>query len=466
MQAINKNRPVAITIILLIGAVVGLLNQTLLNTALLHIIQEFHLTTNTAQWLTTGFMLANGITIPVTAVLMARFTTRELFFYSMGLFLIGTIISASAPGFYILLTGRIVQAVGAAIIFVLGQTVILSIFPMEKRGTVMGVIGIAVGLGPGLGPVLSGWIIQSYSWRLLFIGLIPIIILDMLIAIFVLPNVGETKKSEIDWLSILFSSVGFGGLLYGFSRVGSHGWSSGDVITSLSIGMIALVLFISRQFQLKNPVLEFRVFRSKVFAFTTVISMIVMIAMLGAELILPIYMQDMRGFSPLMSGLALLPGAIAAAIMSPIAGKLFDKFGARWITTTGLSILVITTFMFVHLSTTTSFSWIAAVYAIRKLVISLVLMPVLVTGINHLPQKLIAHGTAMNNTMRQVAAAIGTAILVTVMTYFAGETKNVTQAIYGVHIAFLIVACAACFALLLAVLMYVKPAPVPMENRS
>ncbi|UOQ46513.1 multidrug efflux MFS transporter [Halobacillus salinarum] len=452
-QEINKKLIVSV---LLVSAFVAVLNQTLLNTALPSIMQELNVTANTAQWLMTGFMLINGVMIPVTAFLIGKFTTRKLFFIAMGLFTAGTVIAVIAPSFSVLLIGRLVQASGAGIMMPLMQTVFLMIFPVEKRGTVMGIAGLVIAFGPAIGPTLSGYLVEHYSWRSPFMVILPIAVISIVFGMFALKNVTKQTNPTIDILSIILSTLGFGGLLYGLSSAGNDGWDSMHVYLSLIVGGIALFSFIWRQFTIEKPILEFRVFKHGIFAIASTTSMIVMMAMLGAELLIPIYMQNMRGFTALESGLLLLPGAIVMGVMSPITGRIFDKFGARWLAMIGLTIVAVTTYQFTNLTATTSFTFILIVYAIRMMGISMVMMPVSTAGLNQLPKSLIPHGTAMNNTMRTVAGSIGTALLVTVMTNssqnfdpdmaeYAGESSAQMKQhimsdamIHGINVSFMV----------------------------
>ncbi|MFY9273452.1 MAG: DHA2 family efflux MFS transporter permease subunit, partial [Thermacetogeniaceae bacterium] len=402
-------KKVPLLIVLISGAFATVLNQTLLATALPHIMRDFNLDSNVVQWVQSIFMLVNGITIPVTAFLIERFTTRRLFLTALGLFALGTFICVFSQNFILLLGGRVLQAAGAGIIMPLIQTILFLIFPVERRGTAMGMFGLVIGFAPAIGPTLSGWIVEHYPWRSLFYVVLPIVVVDMIVAYFILKNVTEQKHTSVDILSILLSTFGFGGILYGFSSAGSGGWSSRQVIISIFIGTVSLVWFILRQSKLEQPILRFKVFKFSVFTLTTILGMLVFIAVIGGAVILPIFMQNMLGFSAFESGLMLLPGAVIMGVMNPISGRLFDRFGARWLAITGLSILTVTTFMFTHLTTQTTFTYLAVTHALRMFGVSMVLMPVTTAGLNQLPTHLIPHGTAMNNTMRQIAGAVGTA---------------------------------------------------------
>ena len=406
---------------LLTGAFMGITNETLLATALPSIQEAFSITQSEVQWLTTAFLMANGIMIPISAFLIERFTTRTLFLTAISIFGAGTIISALAPVFPVLLLGRIVQASGSGIMLPLLMTVLLAIIPVERRGTAMGMIGIVIAFGPAIGPTLSGFLLAHFTWRALFITVLPLVIITITIAALFLRNVTELSKPSIDILSIILSSAGFGSFLYGFSIASNEGWTSPLVIGTIGIGAIVIALFIWRQIRLKEPMLEFRVFQFRIFTLAIIITMVVLVSLIGAETLLPLFMQNVLEFTPLKSGLMLLPGAIVIGIMSPITGRLFDKYGGKWLALTGLGIVTLTTFMFTTLSLETSFLYLTVIYAVRMFGISFALMPVMTLALNQLPPKWYSHGSAMANTMQQISASIGTAILVTLV---AMGTKN------------------------------------------
>ncbi|MDR9755700.1 MAG: DHA2 family efflux MFS transporter permease subunit [Thermacetogeniaceae bacterium] len=442
---------VPLLIVLISGAFATVLNQTLLATALPHIMRDLNLDSNVVQWVQSIFLLVNGITIPVTAFLIERFTTRGLFLTALGLFALGTFTCAFSQNFMLLLGGRVLQAAGAGIIMPLMQTILFLIFPVERRGTAMGMFGLVIGFAPAIGPTLSGWIVEHFPWRSLFYVVLPIVVVDMIIAYFILRNVTEQKHTSVDVLSILLSTLGFGCILYGFSTAGgSGGWSSMQVIISIFIGAVSLVWFILRQSKLEQPILRFKVFRYRVFTLTTILGMVVFIAVIGGAVILPIFMQNMLGFTAFESGLMLLPGAVIMGVMSPITGRLFDRFGARWLAIIGFSILTVTTFMFTHLTAQTTFAYLAVTHALRMFGVSMVLTPVTTAGLNQLPTHLIPHGTAMNNTMRQIAGAVGTALLVTVMTNNMLPEQGLRGLIHGVNVSFVVAGISSLIGLVLA----------------
>lgn len=314
MQKLNFNRR-TIVILLLAGSFIAILNQTLMITAIPPIMEEMGITANTAQWLTTVFMLVNGIMIPISAFLLERFSTRQLFITAMSVFAAGTFVAAIAPNFPMLLVGRVIQSTGAGVMMPLMQTVFLMIFPVNKRGAAMGLIGLVISFAPAIGPALSGYVTEHYSWRVLFYIILPIAIIDIAIAFFALKNVTEVQKPKLDIPSIIFSSFGFGGLLYGFTSAGNHGWSALITILSLTIGVTSLVIFIYRQLRLKHPMLEFRVFTYSIFPFAVAIGMIAFMGLIGVETLIPLYMQNMRDFTAFEAGLTLLPGAVITGLI-------------------------------------------------------------------------------------------------------------------------------------------------------
>ncbi|MGL9729821.1 MDR family MFS transporter [Enterococcus sp. DIV0756] len=405
-----------LVVVLLIGTFCTVLNQTLLTTAFPALMKAFDISASSVQWLTTGFLLVNGIMIPISAWLINKFSSKRLYLTAMTIFLIGTINCFVAPNFSTLLIGRLVQAAGVGISMPLLQNIMLSIFPPEKRGSAMGMAGIVIGLAPALGPTLSGWIIDHYTWRDLFGMVIPIVILVLVLAIFLMKSVIQLSNPSIDVLSALLSTVGFGSLLYGFSSVGNDGWGSLKVIGFLIIGVVVIGLFVWRQLHLEHPFLELRVFKSPTFTIAAILSGVVNMAMVGAEMVLPLYIQNIRGESAFHSGLMLLPGALIMGLMMPITGAIFDKHGAKRLAISGMLILTAATLPFAFLTQETPVIMIVVLYAMRMFGISMVMMPVTTSGMNALPMNLISHGTAVNNTFRQVASSIGTAVLISILT--------------------------------------------------
>ncbi len=416
ITSMHKKPPYAMIAILFVGAFVALLNNTLLNVALPAIMTEFTVSPSTVQWLTTGYMLVNGILIPASAFFIQKFTNRKIFLLAMFLFTLGTGIAIYAPTFGILVASRMIQAAGSAMMMPLLMNVMLTAFPIEKRGTAMGMFGLVMITAPAIGPTLSGWVVEHYSWRMLFAIVLPFSIAVLVLAFFKLRNITPNRDMKLDVFSIILSSIGFGGLLYGFSTAGDKGWSSPIVYGTIVIGALALIAFILRQLSMKDPMLDFRIYKYPMFALASVISIVLSVAMFSGMILTPLYVQTIRGISPFHSGILLLPGAILMGIMSPITGRLFDKYGARGLAVIGLSITVISTYLLSRLGMEADYFYIMFVYTIRMFGISMVMMPIMTNGLNQLPMISNPHGTAMNNTLQQVSGAIGSAILLTIMT--------------------------------------------------
>ena len=400
---------------LMIGSFVSILNQTLLSTALPQIMKDFQISASTGQWLTTAFMLVNAIMIPLTALLLEKVSTKKLFIFSMLMFGIGTIICAFSPSFEFLLAGRIVQAVGAGILAPLVSTVLLLIFPPEKRGAAMGMYGLVVCFAPAIGPTLSGLIIDKWNWNYLFYITIPIIIIDIIFSFIFMKDIVPLNNPKIDLLSILLSSLGFGAMLFGFSSAGNKGWTDAGVIVSITAGTILSAMFVWRQFAMDNPMLNLSVFKSETFTLTTVIGCILNIASVGVGIIVPIFLQSVLGQSAFKSGLVLLPGALMMAAMMMVSGRLFDKYGVKKLAIPGIILLTVSTIPFTSLQRNTSLMFIMVLYTIRYIGISLAIMPLQTAGMNDLPKRLLPHGSAVVNTAKQVVGSIGTAVLITVM---------------------------------------------------
>lgn len=470
---------------LIIAAFVAILSQTLLNVALPVMMEDLGINANTVQWLSTGYLLVNGVLVPVSAYLIDRFTTRKLFLAAVGLFTLGTIICAVAPNFEFVLTGRLIQAAGAGILMPLMTVIFLTIFPIQERGKAMGMMGLAMIFAPAVGPTLSGWIVEHYDWRVLFYIVLPISIFSLIFGAFSMKNVTKNSMPKLDMLGIIFSTLGFGGLLYGFSDAGQDGWGSARVIASLIVGAVSLVLFFWREWTIDKPILEFRVFKYNMFSLTTVINVIITMSMFSGMILLPIYLQTIRGFSPMDAGLLLLPGAILMGIMSPITGIIFDKIGARWLAVVGLLITVFTTYEFSQLTVETTYTHLIVMYSLRMFGMSMLMMPIQTAGLNQLPQRLNAHGSAMSQTLRNVAGALGTAFLVTIMSNSASSRAKelivqnnvdptnqaamleVTQqgTIYGINYSFIIATWMTVAALVLAFFIRkVKPHEEPIAS--
>ncbi|MCQ1378606.1 multidrug efflux MFS transporter [Staphylococcus aureus] len=380
----SKKQKLTMIITMLMGGFFGLLNETLLVTALPSIMKDFEISYTQVQWLTTAFLLTNGIVIPLSALVIQRYTTRQVFLVGISIFFLGTLLGGLSPHFATLLVARIIQALGAGIMMPLMMTTILDVFQPHERGKYMGIFGLVIGLAPAIGPTLSGYLVEYFNWRSLFHVVAPIAAVTFLIGFKTIKNVGTTIKVPIDFISVIFSVLGFGGLLYGTSSISEKGFD--------------------------NP--------------------IVLVSMIGSETILPIFVQNLLHRSALDSGLTLLPGAIVMAFMSMTSGALYEKFGPRKLALVGMAIVVITTAYFVVMDEQTSTIMLATVYAIRMVGIALGLIPVMTHTMNQLKPEMNAHGSSMTNTVQQIAGSIGTAALITILSH-ASKNFSPTMSDYN-----------------------------------
>lgn len=415
-QVISKHRRNIIVSVMILSGFISILNQTLLNTALPSIMRGLHVGENTAQWLVTGFMLVNGVMIPLTAYLMDKVKTRPLYLASMGIFLFGTIVAAIAPNFGVLMTARVIQAMGAGIIMPLMQFTLFSLFPRDKRGFAMGLAGLVISFAPAIGPTLSGLIIDISSWRVPFIAVAVIAGGGFIFGATSISNYNDPKDITLDKLSVVYSTLGFGVMLYAFSNAGSLGFTSWMFYVPLILSLIVIAIFIKRQLTISNPILNLRVFKNKTFTLTTICSMIVMMSMIGPALLIPMYVQNAMGLSALLSGVVILPGAIINGAMSIYTGKAYDKYGVRPLIMIGFTLLIILTGVLAFLKVDTPYWLLVVVYALRMFSVSILTMPLNTAGVNALPNKDISHGTAIMNFARMMASSIGTALMVALMT--------------------------------------------------
>lgn len=450
-ESISKHKRNIIVAVMLLSAFIAILNQTLLNTALPHIMRELNISENITQWLVTGFMLVNGTMIPLTAYLMDRVKSKTLFIASMGTFLLGSIIAAIAPNFAVLMIARVVQAMGAGVIMPLMQFTLFSLFSKEKRGFAMGLAGLVIQMAPAIGPAFSGLIIDNTSWRVPFIIVVAISAVIFIFGCSALTSYNDIKYTMLDKRSVIYSTLGFGLILYAFSSAGNLGFTNLLVVVSFVIGLTIVGIFIYRQLHIDNPILNLRVFKSRVFTFSTITSMILMMTNVGPALLIPLYVQNSLGLSAFLSGMVIMPGAILNGILSIFTGKFYDKYGLKPLVYTGFILLILATLPLCFLQYDSSYMFLVIIYALRLVAISLLMMPINTTGINVLDNKDISHGTAIMNFARVMAGSLGTGLMVTLMSIGAKwiqssisqETSKVVaqrQAVAaGVDLAFMVV---------------------------
>lgn len=418
-QAVSKPRverdAVVIVGVITLGAFVSLFNQTVMAPALPALMREFEVTAGTAQWVTTIYMLISGIMVPISGYFMDKYPTRKLFFLSMGLFVAGTVLCALCPSYWFLIAGRVAQAAGAGILMPLVGTVPLLVFPVELRGTAMGVAGIVMAAGPAVGPVLGGLVIDAWGWRPMFLIIAALAFAIMVLGIPLMKNVGTLKDPKLDIASVVLSTIAFGGLLFGFSSASDAGWTSPMVIVPALVGVVALVMFVRRQLALEVPMLELRCLKTPNFLIAALMVTLINAAVAATNVILPLLVQNGMGASATTTGMVMLPASIAGIVLSPISGMLFDRMGPRLVTVGGMAVIAGSLLGFGFMGAGLTVGLAATLCALQACGQGLANMPVNTWGVNALPDELIAHGNAIANTGRQVFGAISTALLVTVM---------------------------------------------------
>jgi DHA2 family lincomycin resistance protein-like MFS transporter len=447
---------VTIIVTLLVATFVVILNETIMNVALQRLMVDLRVDAPTVQWLSTGFMLTMAVVIPTTGFILQRLSTRAVFMLAMGLFSAGTLLAALAQGFGILLLARIIQAGGTAIMLPLLMTTILTLVPVSRRGAVMGNVSIAISVAPAMGPTVSGLILEHFSWRFMFVFVLPIALAAFAIGAKYLTNIGDTEKTRLDALSVLLTVPAFGGLVYGLSQIGGgHGGQAGPgapALLALAVGVVAMLAFVLRQLRLQRaeaPLLDLRAFNFRMFTVSVLLLVVAMIALFGTVILLPLYLQEIRGLKSLETGLALLPGGLAMGLLGPFIGRVFDRVGPLPLTVAGSALMVVSLWQFSRLGADTPVGWIVALHVALSLGLALLFTPAFTTGLNPLPPHLYSHGSAIMSTLQQVAGAAGTALLVSIYAVVSAGAGMVA----GMQAAFLTAAVIALAAVVLSAMM-------------
>lgn len=436
--------------VLLVSTFVVILNETIMSVALPVLLTDLRVEASVGQWLTAGFLLTMSVVIPITGFLIRRVPTRRLYGIAMSLFSAGTLLSALAPGFSVLLVGRVVQAGGTAIMLPLLMTTVMTLVPVTRRGAVMGNISIVISVAPAIGPTVSGVVLSLLGWRFMFWLVLPIAVVALVLGLRRIVDIGEPADTPIDVLSVLLSALGFGGLVYGLSTIGHAGAGSSVLVwVAFAAGAVGLAAFVGRQIVLQRTdraLLDLRTFRAPTFTAATVMMMLMMATLLGTIVLLPIYMQSVLMLTPLSTGLLLLPGGLLMGLLGPVVGRLYDRFGARALLVPG------TVATSVALWSTTLFASGSPVVLVLGFHLTLsvglafVFTPLFTAGLGAVPPHLYAYGSAIFGTTQQLAGAAGVALLVSILSVrsadlAAGGATLVEQTAGGVHAAFVVAAC-------------------------
>ena len=454
-------------VVLLAGAFVAVLNATLLTPALPTIMADMGIASTTVQWLTSGYALTEAVIIPLAAYLMGRFSTRRLFIGGMTLFAAGSLVSAVAPVFPLLLLGRVMQACATGFVMPMVFSVILLVIPRERRGSAMGIIGLVIGFAPTIGPSLSGVLVDTVGWRAIFVIVAAVAAIIVACAAKMLKPYGEFRRSRFDLLSVVLSTCGLICLLYGLSSVSSS-TNLGFTVGLIVAGIALVGLYAYRQLNLAEPMLRVDILKTVNYRTVVIVIALFQAALIGMETVMPLYIQGVLGQSATVSGLTLLPGALIGAFTGMLAGRLFDKFGVRVPVLIGAAVVLCGVLGFTQFRADSPVLLVSVMYAVLAIGIQFTMTPVNTWGVNSLPNEAIQHAQSTSNTINQVAASFGTALLVSVAATVSGvasDLAGVERTFAGYHASFCTTALLAACAIVL-ILVFVrdkKKVDVPSE---
>lgn len=449
---------------LLVGsAFVMILNETIMSVALPALIVDLNIAASTAQWLTSGFLLTMAVVIPMSGSLLQRFPVRRIYLVSMTLFCTGTLVAALAPGFAVLLAGRIVQACGTAVMMPLLMTTVMTLIPADRRGQMMGTISIVIAVAPAIGPTLSGFILGSLDWRWMFWIVLPIALVALTAGLTWLRVDDERQEpTPIDPISVPLSAIAFAGLVFGLSLLGesAHGRQGVPAWLPMTVGAVAMALFGARQVQLQRrdrAFLDLRPFTYRRFSVSLGLVMLGFMGLFGAIIMVPLYVQDVLRQSALVAGLATLPGGLLMGVAGPLVGRAYDRHGARMLVVPGSVMLCASLWGFTALSAASPIWELVALQTVMMVGLSMMFTPLMTDALGVLPDRFYSHGSAILTTLQQVAGAAGTALFVTVMTK-ASQSGGVPD-LPGVHAAFTVAAMISVVAVAAAFFTADRPSP-------
>ena len=414
--------PYAVLRWLVAATFIVILNETIMINAIPRLMAEFEVTARAAQWLSTAFMLTMAVVIPVTGWFLQRVSTRRACTTAMTVFCVGTLVAALAPAFPVLLVGRVVQAVGTAVMMPLLMTTLMTVVPERDRGRVMGNVTLAMSVAPALGPAVSGVVLQWLSWRWMFGLVLPVAVLLTVVGVRRLVDTGAPGAGAVDWWSVLAAALGFGGLVYGLSRLGAVSGGAVSAPTIIATSGAVVAAFVVRQLWLQRasePLLDLRVLRERTFTVSLLLMSCAFMAMLGSMILLPLYLQDVRGLSALQTGLLVMPGGLLMGLLGPTVGRWYDRLGARPLVVPGSVGILVALAVLSTVTATTSVWLVLTAHVLLMGALAAVFTPVFTVGLGALPMHLYSHGSSLLGTLQQVAAAVGTAVTVTVMSWRA-----------------------------------------------
>lgn len=446
------------TMIFLCLIVSGIASSTLataMTTALPNLVDYFGISTTIGQWVTSGYSLAMGMIMPLTAFLITRFPTRKLYLIGIGSFIAGLILSIFAGHFGVMMAGRILQACGNGVLMSAAQVIILTVYPEGKKGTMMGTYGLATTAAPIIAPTIAGLMIDAFGWKSIFYLVLVIMVISFIISSIVFEDVLELQNKKFDFLSFVESIIAFGGITLGIGNISAFGLISVEAGIPLLLGAVVCVFFVVRQCKLEKPFLDITILNNRNYAVSVISSMVLYLVMMGSSVMMPLYVQTVMGYSAVVSGLVTLPGSFATAVISPFAGRLYDKMGIKNIFIVGSAGLLLSNLGMFFLTVDTPL-WVAAsLNVIRNISIGSLMMPLLTWGTSNVDPQKVADASSLLTSLRTIAGAIGSAVFVGIMTVVStnsAATYGSNALIHGMNISFLWMAVGALLLLMISIL--------------
>lgn len=465
IQLTDRKRTL-IFINLIVSGIASSTLSTAMTTALPNVVEYFRVSTAVGQWVTSGYSLAMGMVMPLTAFLITRFQTKKLYMTGIGCFILGLLISIFAGNFGFMMVGRILQACGNGVLMSAAQVVILTVYPDEKKGTMMGTYGLATTAAPIIAPTIAGLLIDAFGWKSIFYVVLVIMAFSLVMSGIVFENVLELQDKKFDVLSFMESILAFGGITLGIGNISSYGLFSMQAGVPLLIGIVVCVFFIYRQCSLEKPFLDVKILSNRNYAVSVISSMVLYLVMMGSSVMMPLYVQSVMGYSAVISGLVTLPGSFATAIVSPLAGRMYDKMGIRKIFIAGAAALVLSNIGMYFLTMGTPL-WVAIVLnVIRNISIGSLMMPLLTWGTTNVNYQKVADASSLLTSFRTIAGSIGSAVFVGIMTTVSANSVAAygdSALMHGMNVAFLWMAAEALVLLIISI-FGVKGGKVEFEN--
>lgn len=453
-REIKDGQRAMIFLCLVVSGISSSVLSTAMTTALPGVVEYFGISTSVGQWITSGYSLAMGMIMPLTAFLITRFPTKRLYLTGIGAFIAGLLVSIFAGDFALMMVGRVLQACGNGVLMTAAQVVIMTIYPIKKRGTMMGTYGLATTAAPVVAPTIAGLMIDAFGWKSIFYVSLVIMILSFIISCIVFDDVLELQDKKFDVVSFVESIVAFGGVTLGIGNLSTFGILSIEAGVPLLLGAVVCVFFVTRQCRLEKPFLDVKILVNRNYAVSVISSMVLYLVMMGSSVMMPLYVQSVMGYSAVVSGLVTLPSSLATALVSPFAGKLYDEIGIKKIFVAGAAALVISNIGMFFLSMETPLWTAAALNVIRNISIGSLMMPLLTWGTSNVHPTKMADASSLLTSLRTIAGSIGSAVFVGIMTMVAAssaETYGDNAMMHGMNMSFFWMAVGAAVLLLIAV---------------